>query len=102
MKPRSNLLIISLSLFSLVACKRPAETFQTDLSLPVSVMDITMGEIETFINSTGTVMATHESTLLSEMAGKYYLAMNPATGRAYKLGDRVKKDKLIIKIEDEE
>ena len=70
--------------------------------MPVSVMDVTTGSIETFINSTGTVMATHETTLLSEMAGKYTLSVNPATGKTYKLGDKVKKGSVIISIDDEE
>ncbi len=102
MEAKFNLFTIFIILFSLMACNRQAETIQTDLSLPVSVMDVALGTIETFINSTGTVMATHETTLMTEMAGKYKLAVNPATGKLYKLGDRVKKDNVILTIEDEE
>lgn len=102
MEAKFNLFTIFITLFSFIACNRQAETIQTDLSLPVSVMDVALGTIETFINSTGTVMATHETTLMTEMAGKYKLAVNPATGKPYKLGDRVKKDNIILTIEDEE
>lgn len=102
MNYKINLKHLILLLPAFLSCNRQAETIQTDLSIPVSVMDVKTGNIETFINTTGTVMASHETTLLSEMAGKYYLAVNPATGSTYKLGDQVKKGIVIISIEDDE
>jgi membrane fusion protein, multidrug efflux system len=101
-KQISKFLVIFLVLPAFIACKKQTTSLQTDLSTPVSVMDIKSGTIETFINATGTVMATHETTLLSEMAGKYFPAVNPATGKPYKLGDQVKKGEVLIRIEDEE
>ena len=36
------------------------------------------------------------------MAGNYFLQNNPATGRPFKLGDRVTQGQTIIKFENEE
>ena len=86
----------------LLSCNRQTDTVETDLAIPVSVMDIKTGSIETYINTTGTVMATHETEMMSEMAGAYFLARNPVTGRPFKLGDPVKEGQTIIRLEDEE
>ena len=102
MKIKLKFLTLLLILTVFLSCNRQSESIQTDLSIPVSVMDVKTGTIETFINSTGTVMATHETTLLSEMAGKFFPSTNPSTGKPYKLGDQVRKGNVIITIEDEE
>ena len=38
----------------------------------------------------------------SEITGEYMLQVNPSTGKAYGLGDRVRKGATMIKLEDEE
>lgn len=86
----------------LLSCNRQTETVETDLAIPVSVMDIKTGTIETYVNTTGTVLATHETELTSEMAGIYRPATNPSTGKPFKLGDQVKNGQVVIHIDDEE
>ena len=89
-------------LAALAACNQQTQSGSTELAVPVSVEDIRLQSIEQFISTTGTVNATAEVTLNSEMAGDYYLQTNPATGRPYRLGDRVSKGQTIVKFENEE
>src|SRR5690606_18382710 len=63
---------------------------------------ITLQSIRQYINTTGTAKAASEVTLNTEMAGEYSIATNPATGRPFKIGDRVQKGQTIIHLEDEE
>jgi membrane fusion protein, multidrug efflux system len=84
------------------ACNQQTQSESSELAVPVSVEDIRLQSIEQFISTTGTINATAEVALNSEMAGDYYLQTNPATGRLFKLGDRVNKGQTIIKFENEE
>ena len=61
-----------------------------------------MKSIEQYINTTGSVYAMEEVTLLSEMTGEYTLLNNPKTGRPYALGDIVAVGQKIIRLEDDE
>jgi len=63
------------------------------LAIPVSVEDIKLGSIEQTISTTGTVTASKEATLNTEMNGDYFLSKNPRTGQLFALGDRLKKDR---------
>jgi len=84
------------------ACSTQPQNEQTDLAVPVYVQDVKTQSIQQYISTTGTVKSTFESTLSTEMAGKYTLAVNPATGRPFKLGDKVKAGQVIVKLEDQE
>jgi membrane fusion protein, multidrug efflux system len=97
---RAIILIGFVAMFA--ACGTQTQNESTDLAVPVSVEDIKAQSIQQFISTTGTVKSIQEATLSTEMAGKYSLAINPATGRPFKLGDKVKAGQVIIKLEDEE
>ncbi len=101
-----NIRIISLAILSagilLSSCKQPDTSVTTSIEVPVGVMEVNTSSIEEFINTTGTVFPMKEVSLNSEMAGKYILQTNPATGKPYALGDKVNKDATVIKLEDEE
>ena len=86
----------------LTMCRNWEGDFNKDVALPVSVMKVTTGSIEDLINTSGTVMPDKEVLVKNEVAGKYHLQINPATGRPYKLGDKVAKGALIILLEDKE
>ncbi len=92
--------LITLVLF--IACNRQTQSESTELAIPVSVEDIRLQGIKQFISTTGTVNSTAEVVMNSEMAGDYYIQTNPATGRPFKVGDRINKDQIIIKFENEE
>lgn len=84
------------------SCRPPDLNVETSIEVPVGVIEVDTSSIEEFINTTGTVYPIKEVSLESEIAGKYRLQNNPATGRPYILGDKVKEGAIIIKLEDEE
>lgn len=84
------------------SCGQPDMGVETDIEVPVGVIEASISSIEEFINTTGTVYAVKEVSLNSEMAGEYKLQNNPETGKPYALGDRVKKGGTVIKLEDAE
>jgi len=90
------------ALVALFGCGSRQESETTDLAIPVSIEDVRLQTIRQYVNTTGTAKATQEVTLSSEMAGIYKLLTNPATGRPFKLGDRVRAGQVIIRLEDEE
>ena len=94
--------IMMLALLALAACNNKTPDAETELSLPVSVEDLKPTSIEQIINTTGTVAATKEANLMTEMAGDYYLAKNPKTGKTFALGDQVNEGQVIIELKDDE
>ena len=89
-------------LFALASCNNQSQDAEADLAIPVSVDDLKPGSIEQTINTTGTVVATKEVSLMTEMGGDYYLAVNPKTGRPFALGDKVNEGQVIVELKDEE
>ncbi len=89
-------------LMIMLSCNRPESDISTSVEVPVSVIEVGISSIEEFIHTTGTVYPMKEVSLSSEMAGKYKLQTNPATGKSYVLGDWVQQAATIIKLEDEE
>ncbi len=84
------------------ACNNQPATETTELAVPVSVSNIKLQSIKQFINTTGTAKAVSETVLNSEITGAYKLLLNPKTGKRFKLGDRVEKGQVIIRLEDRE
>lgn len=84
------------------ACNNQPQNEAADLAVPVSVMDVKPQSIQQYINTTGTVRSTYETELTSQMAGDYELKTNPATGKPFKLGDKVKAGQVIIHLDDKE
>jgi RND family efflux transporter MFP subunit len=87
---------------AIVSCNNQTQSGDTELASPVSVESVKLGSIMQFINTTGTANAKSETTLSTEMSGKYHLMTNPQTGRPFKLGDRVREGQVIIRLEDRE
>jgi len=91
-----------LILTAFAACNNQSQSTSTELAVPVSAEDIKLQGIMQFVSTTGTVKAASEVVVNSEMTGDYYLQKNPATGRPFKLGDRVKEGQTIVVFENEE
>jgi membrane fusion protein (multidrug efflux system) len=83
-------------------CNNQNQNLSADVEIPVSVEDIKLKPIEEFVNTTGTAFPKGEITLKSKITASYYLEINPQTGRAWQLGDRVKTGSLIARLEDKE
>jgi RND family efflux transporter MFP subunit len=86
----------------LASCGNQQSQIQNDIAVPVSVIDLKKGPIVQYINSTGTASAASAVVLTTEMAGNYTLAINPKTGREFKLGDMVEKGTTIVKLDNPE
>lgn len=85
-----------------VSCNNQPESESADLAVPVSIENVKLQSIQQFISTTGTAKARAEVELVSEISGEYNLQVNPRTGQKFKLGDRVEKGQVIIRLEDEE
>ncbi len=86
----------------LASCGNQQSQIQSDIAVPVSVIDVKKGPIVQYINSTGTANAASQVVMATEMAGNYSLVVNPKTGREYKLGDQVEKGQVIVKLDNPE
>ncbi len=100
MKNRILLYTVVVALFT--TCGNPPQGGQSDIETPVSVQELKKGSISKLINTTGTANATYSVNLNAQINGYYNLQTNPTTGRPFKLGDAVKKDQLIIRLENRE
>ncbi len=85
-----------------ISCNNQTQSTDTELASPVSVENVKLGSIMQFINTTGTANAKSETTLSTEMSGKYHVVTNPQTGKPFKLGDKVKEGQVIVRLEDKE
>jgi RND family efflux transporter MFP subunit len=99
---KSGISALTLTVLSLliVGCRQENTMNRNEIPTPVSVADITYGSISRVFTTNSTAISNAEAELSTEMAGKYNLQKNPATGKPYKLGDKVKKGALIVRIED--
>jgi RND family efflux transporter MFP subunit len=87
---------------AVISCNNQPQSESTELAVPVSIENVKKSSISQYINTTGTAKAIYETALTSEVTGKYNLQTNPATGKPFKLGDRIKEGQVIIRFEDEE
>lgn len=85
-----------------ISCNNQPQSESTELAVPVSIENVKKSSISQYINTTGTAKAIYEVALTSEVTGNYNLQTNPATGKPFKLGDKIKEGQVIIRFEDEE
>ncbi len=97
-----RLLLLLSVVAAVISCNNQTVTQSTEPASPVSVENISLQSIRQYINTTGTAKAASEVTLSTEMAGEYTIATNPATGRTYKIGDKISKGQVIVHLEDDE
>lgn len=97
-----QILLIMLIAVSFTACNEKGTDLNKDISVPVSVLEIKPQSIEKYITTTGSVNPIKTVNVKTEISGKYHLQVNPATGKPYALGDRVKKGAVIVVLEDKE
>jgi RND family efflux transporter MFP subunit len=83
-------------------CNNERQSAQNDIATPVTVKELKKGSISKLINTTGSALSTYNVDLTSQMSGTYILQINPLTGKPFKLGDKVSKGQLIIRLEDKE
>ena len=99
MKYNIFLLLVLIFLYS---CEDDDDIDSFEISIPVSVIDVKPGMIEEFVSTSSTVEALKSIVINSETSGKYRLAINPKTKREFSAGDEVKKDQIIIYLDNPE
>ena len=93
----------ALILLLFATCNNQPQTSANDIETPVSVRELKADKsISRLIPNSGTALPLSSVDLNSEMSGRYNLQTNPRTGRPFKLGDTVRKDEVIIRLEDSE
>ena len=102
MKNIKLLLLMAAAGIAAVSCNNQPQSETTELAVPVSVENVKRQSISQFINTTGTAKSMFETTLNSEVSGQYTLLTNPATGRPFKLGDKVREGQVVVRFEDAE
>jgi membrane fusion protein (multidrug efflux system) len=99
---KKSFIIIAAAVIALAGCRNQDQNLPPDVEIPVSVEDIRLKPIEEFVSTTGTAIPKGEITLKAKIVASYFLEINPQTGRAWQLGDRVKAGSLIARLEDKE
>jgi RND family efflux transporter MFP subunit len=85
---------------ALASCGARQSQDQNTVTVPVSVTEIKPKPIAEVLQTTGTVAADKDVSIINEMAAYYRLQVNPRTGKLFALGDQVKQDEVVIKLHD--
>ncbi len=102
MKKINLLYAISTVLLFGVACNsETATTSQSQISLPVSVEDVVKSNLEQLTVTNGSLVPMASAIVSNKVGGVYQPATNPATGKYYKIGDRIKKGEVLARIVDD-
>jgi len=89
------------SLFTFYSCNSNVNMNSNDISTNVYIQELAKRDISKYINTYGSALPIKEASLKSEIEGNYILQINPRTHKKYKLGDKVYKDEVVVKLEDE-
>ncbi len=99
-RPYSIAIMALMLVLTLLSCNTDTSSFETDISVPVSISEVKTRSIEQYVNTTGSVYAMQEVTIVSEIVGDYYLLKNAKTGKPYVLGDKAESGQKIIRLEN--
>jgi len=99
---KKSVLILFSALAVLNSCKNQDETQGADVSVPVKVIDVVKKPIFNTLEINGNVSPTGTIELTAETEGMYQLRNNPATGKPYKMGDKVNKGAAIVTLTNPE
>ncbi len=103
MKTLSTLIAASaISLFLQSCGSGPQNGPRQSIAIPVSVTEVTSSNIEKFTSTTGNVVPTKQAVIVSQIAGEYTPVKNPSTSAPYRVGDRVGKGNVVVKLIDPE
>ena len=101
MKEETSLfLLISVSL-ALAACQEAPPERVVDLTVPVTVQPVSLGTIESFVSTTGSLRALKTADILVEVRGHLHYVDTPSGNKPVE-GTRVKAGQQIARIESEE
>ncbi len=98
---RGTKLLILLLAVAIVACENAPEERVANLTVPVTVMPVGIGTIESTVESTGSLLSLHEAELIAEVKGKLFFTRSNG-GRRLKEGSYVISGQQVARIESEE
>ena len=93
-------LLISVSL-ALAACQEVPPERVVDLTVPVTVLPVSLGTIESFVSTTGSLRAMKTADILVEVRGDLHYVDTPSGNKPVE-GMRVQAGQQIARIESEE
>jgi len=102
MKRISFVALLATAFVLVTGCSQTPTATQSEIASPVSVRELAKGSISKLVNTSGSALPFSSADLTSETEGKYHLQNNPATGKPFRLGDKVQKGQIVVKIENKE
>lgn len=99
---KKGFFILTLLFITLYSCRNKDQNINADIEIPVSVLDLKVRHIGEYVSTTGTVYPKGDIVLKANITATYFLEVNPATGKSWQLGDRIRAGALIARLEDKE
>jgi RND family efflux transporter MFP subunit len=94
-------IITALLLIPVIAgCGNQNQRFNMDVAVDVTVQNLTPCTVSEEVTVTGDLLPAGSVSLTNEMSGEYFLQKNPSTGAPFKMGDKVSRGTVIIRLED--
>lgn len=84
----------------LVQCSREGSTDIVVFTVPVTIEEVTRGDIASYISQTGTIIPMAEIPIVTAAGGE--IRFQDAGDRLLNIGDRVEKDQLLATLTNEE
>jgi membrane fusion protein, multidrug efflux system len=90
------------ALLAFSSCKEETLSVNTESTIPVKAPELQPKAIQEFVTATGTAFPIRDVQLKTEQAGRYLLHAGSLTGQAFRMNDAVKKDDILISLENPE
>ncbi|MFI3285442.1 MAG: efflux RND transporter periplasmic adaptor subunit [Rikenellaceae bacterium] len=98
-----NILYATAVMLLFASCSSTSTTTSTaQISIPVTVEEISLGDLEQLTTTNGSLIAMSSAIITNKIEGTYRPAINPTTGKYYKIGDKVKAGAILARLEDQE
>lgn len=97
-----SVLWLLLAVLWMASCQDNEGEDELEISIPVSVSEVKPGSIQEFVTTSATVEAVKHIDLMSEIEGKYRLAINPRSGRPFAPGDALEAGQVIVYLDNPE
>lgn len=94
-----KIIFLAMSCLYLSSCTNESVSVSSDISIPVKVTPIELTSIQESLSANGTVGPVSEAELTTQSQGDYQLQINPRTGKRFTMGDVVKENEVIIKLD---
>jgi len=84
------------------ACKQERMAIDQSSTIPVRTSELAPKAIQEIVTVTGTAYPIRDAELKTEQAGRYQLKTNPRTRGPFRMGDAVRKDEVLITLDNPE